>query len=147
MVLPAISVVVGLAFAWVAVVTNDGLVTEDYYKQGKMVGETLAQSRRAAELGIAAGLRLTNESIRIRLTVRQSDMPMPGALLVTVSHPTRAGQDQRSTLKPVGDAYVGNLQAPVSGHRLVLIEDEEKTWRLVGSVVLPAANETIIGGG
>ncbi|MDP1605244.1 MAG: FixH family protein [Rhodocyclaceae bacterium] len=147
MILPATSVVVGLAFAWTAVVTSDGLVTEDYYKQGQMVGETLVQSRRATELGIAAGLLLTNDNIRIRLTARQADMPMPGALLVTVSHPTRAGQDQRITLKPVGDAYVGSMQAPLSGHRLVLIEDEAKTWRLVGSVVLPAANETVIGGG
>jgi len=147
MALPATSVVVGLAFAWTAVVTNDGLVTEDYYKQGQMVGETLVQSRRAAELGIAAGLRLTNDSIRIRLTARRADMPMPPALIVMLSHPTRAGQDQKSFLKPVGDAYVGSLQTPASGHRLVLIEDEAKTWRLMGSVVLPAANETVIGGG
>ncbi|MDO8958846.1 MAG: FixH family protein [Rhodocyclaceae bacterium] len=147
MVLPATSVVVGLAFAWVAVVTNDGLVTEDYYKQGQMIGETLVQSRRAEELGIAASLRLTSDSIRIRLTARQADMPLPSALFVTVSHPTRAGQDQRSVLKLAGDAYVGSLPAQVTGHRLVLIEDEAKTWRLVGSVVLPAANETVIGGG
>jgi hypothetical protein len=63
-----------------------------------------------------------------------------------LSHPTRAGLDQKSLLKPAGDAYVGNLQLPASGHWLVLIEDEAKTWRLMGSVVLPAANETLIGG-
>ncbi len=150
MVLPATAVVVGLAFAWVAVATSDGLVTEDYYKEGQMIGETLAKSRRAEELGIAAGLRLTSDSIRIRLSARQADMPMPSALLVTVSHPTRAGQDQRSILKPAGDAYdayVGSMQTTASGHRVVLIEDEAKTWRLMGSLVLPAANETIIGGG
>lgn len=146
MVLPATAVVVGLAFAWVAVATSDGLVTEDYYKEGQMIGETLAKSRRAEELGIAAGLRLTSDSVSIRLSARQADTLMPSALLVTVSHPTRAGQDQRSILKPVGDAYVGSMQTTASGHRLVLIEDEAKTWRLMGSVVLPAANETVIGG-
>lgn len=146
MALPATSVVVGLAFAWTAVVTSDGLVTEDYYQQGQMVGETLVQSRRAEELGIAAGLRLANDSISIRLSARQTDMPMPAALVVMLSHPTRTGLDQKSLLKSAGDAYVGNMKLPASGHWLVLIEDEAKTWRLMGSVALPANNETMIGG-
>ena len=143
---PSVVVVAGIYTAWLAVSTSDGLVTEDYYKQGQMVGETLVQSRRAEELGIVAGLRLANDSIRIRLSTRQADAPMPPTLVVMLSHPTRAGLDQRSVLKPAGDTYVGDLQLPASGHWLVLIEDEAKTWRLMGSVVLPAANETIIGG-
>ncbi len=144
---PSVVVVAGIYTAWLAVSTSDGLVTEHYYKQGLMVGETLVQSRRAEELGIVAGLRLANDSIRIRWSSRQVDEPLPPALVVMLSHPTRAGLDQRSVLKPAGDAYVGELQLPASGHWLVLIEDEAKTWRLMGSVVLPAANETTIGGG
>ncbi|MDP3032473.1 MAG: FixH family protein [Rhodocyclaceae bacterium] len=147
MILPFTAIVLGAMLLWLAISTNDGLVTEDYYKQGQMVAETLVQSRRAQELGIAAGLRMTHDSIRVRLTARQADTPMPPALAVMLSHPTRAGLDQQSLLRPDGDAYVGYLQLPASGHWLVLIEDEAKTWRLMGSVVLPAANETLIGGG
>ncbi len=143
---PVVVVIAGIYTAWLAVKTNDGLVTEDYYQQGQMVGETLVRSRRAEELGISAGLRLTSEGISIRLAARQADMQRPPALIVTLSHPTRAGLDQRSLLKPAGDVYVGALSLPASGHWLVLVEDEAKTWRLMGSVVLPAANETLLGG-
>jgi hypothetical protein len=35
---------------------------------------------------------------------------------------------------------------PAAGHWLVLLEDERKTWRLMGNVILPANGETLIGG-
>ena len=56
-----------------------------------------------------------------------------------------AGIDQKSLLKPSEGAYVGNLNLPASGHWLVLVEDEAKTWRVMGSVMLPAAGEVVIG--
>lgn len=143
---PFIVIVAGGVTAWLAVVTSDGLVTEDYYKQGQAAGETLARSRHAEALGIQAGVRLTEDGIRVRLS-SQSALPATPALLVTLSHPTRAGMDQQSRLRQDGDAYVGTMHLPASGHWLVLIEDEAKTWRLVGSVALPAANEALIGGG
>jgi hypothetical protein len=143
---PFIVIIAGSVTAWLAVVTSDGLVTEDYYKQGQAAGETLARSRYAEELGIQAGVRLTADSIRVRLGSR-SAMPATPALLVTLSHPTRAGMDQQSRLRQDGDVYVGAMHLPASGHWLVLIEDEAKTWRLMGSVVLPAAEEAVIGGG
>ena len=143
---PAIVIVAGLTTAWLAIKSSDGLVTEDYYKQGQAAGETLARSRHAEELGISAGLRLAGDTIKLRLTAKQADMAMPPALLVTLSHPTRAGIDQKSTLRREDAAYVGELRLPASGHWLILVEDEARTWRLMGSVVLPAAKETVIGG-
>lgn len=147
---PFIVIVAGLYTAWLAVSSSDGLVTEDYYKQGLAAGETLSRSRHAEDLGVVAGLRLTDKAIQVRLSARQAGMAMPPSLWVTLSHPTRAGLDQRSQLRPVaeggGDRYVGALHLPASGHWLVLVEDEVKSWRLMGSVSLPAAGEVEIGG-
>lgn len=143
---PAIVIVAGLVTAWLAIKSSDGLVTEDYYKQGLAAGETLARSRHAEELGISAGLRLAGDAVHVRLSARQADMAMPPALRVTLSHPTRAGIDQKSTLRREDAGYVGELRLPASGHWLILIEDEARTWRLMGSVMLPAAKETVIGG-
>lgn len=142
---PFIVVIAGSVTAWLAVVTSDGLVTEDYYKQGQAAGETLVRSRHAEELGIQAGVRLTADGLRVRLSSR-STMSPPPALMVTLSHPTRAGLDQQSRLQRDGDAYAGAMHLPASGHWLVLVEDEAKTWRLMGSVMLPAASEAVIGG-
>jgi hypothetical protein len=144
---PFIVIIAGFTTAWLAVSSSDGLVAEDYYKQGLAVGETLSRSRKAEELGLAVGLSLTSDSIRIRLSARQADMTPPSGLIMTMSHPTRAGLDQKIALKHSVDAYTGDFQLPASGHWLVVVEDDAKTWRLMGSVMLPAANETVIGEG
>lgn len=142
---PFIVIVAGIVTAWLAVRSSDGLVTEDYYKQGQAAGETLARSRHAEELGLQAGVSMMKDGLRIRLSGRLS--PLPPALQVTLSHPTRAGLDQRLRLVQDGEIYAGAMQLPASGHWLVLIEDDARTWRLMGSVVLPAAAESVIGGG
>lgn len=144
---PIIVIVAGMFTAWLAVFSSDGLVAEDYYKQGLAAGETLQRSKHAEDLGIVAGLRLKEERIEIHLSAQAKEMTMPNALMVTLSHPTRAGIDQKALLQRNGEIYVGALNLPASGQWLVLIEDEAKTWRLLGSVMLPAAKEAMIGGG
>lgn len=140
---PIIVIIAAVISAWIAIRSSDGLVTEDYYKQGLEAGETLARSKRAVELGISAGLRLTEDQVQIRLTSGQAERPE--ILSLVLSHPTRAGIDQKSQLRRSGDAYVGKLNLPASGQWLVLIEDGERTWRVMGSVMLPAAGEVVIG--
>lgn len=140
---PIIVIIAAFVSAWIAIRSSDGLVTEDYYKQGQAAGETLTRSKRAEELGISAGMRLTDDQVLIRLAGRQTEQP--ATLNVTLSHPTRAGIDQKAVLKLRGDVYAGKLNLPASGQWLVLIEDEARTWRVMGSVVLPAAGEVVIG--
>lgn len=141
---PIIVIIAAVVSAWIAIRSSDGLVTEDYYKQGLAAGETLTRSQRAVELGIRAGLRLTEDRVQIRLSSRQD--ARPEALNLTLSHPTRAGIDQKSLLRLSGDVFVGQLNLPASGQWLVLVEDEARTWRVMGSVMLPAAGEVVIGG-
>lgn len=143
---PLAVVVASLASAWIAIKSSDGLVSEDYYKQGQEVVETLDRSKQAEALGLQAGIHLTENKVRVHLTGRQADMPMPPALFMQLSHPTRAGLDQRAKLSLDGQTYAGEIRLPASGHWLVLIEDEAKTWRMMASVMLPAANEVVIGG-
>ncbi|MBS3934777.1 MAG: FixH family protein [Sulfuritalea sp.] len=140
---PSIVVVAALFTAWLAWSTRDGLVTEDYYKEGLAIAETIARSKRAEELGIGIGLSLANEQVRVRLTGAEAEKPP--ALRITLSHPTRAGFDRNAELSAQGGAYVGRLNLPAAGHWLLLVEDQARTWRVMGSVVLPAANEVTIG--
>jgi hypothetical protein len=143
---PVIVIIAALTSAWIAVRTSDGLVSDDYYKQGLAAGETLAKSRHAADLGITANVRLRENSVSIRLTGKLSEATMPNSLNVTLSHPTRAGLDQHSVLQRSAAQYVGDLRLPASGHWLIVIEDDKKTWRLMGSLMLPATEEAVIGG-
>lgn len=143
---PAIVIVAGVYTAYLAVSTSDGLVADDYYKQGLGVNKTIASSESARKHGLTVALRVTADGFAMKLSARDTEFVAPKSLVVTLSHPTRAGLDQTRVLGRVGDTYVGKLRLPASGHWIVLIEDEPKSWRLMGNVVLPASGETVIGG-
>jgi len=142
---PFIVVVAGIYTAWLAVSTNDGLVTDDYYKKGLAANQTIARSEQAAKLGVVAGVRIVDDKLSVRLQAQAANFEKPVALLVTISHPTRAGLDQSRMLVAREDVYAGEFHLPASGHWLVMVEDERKTWRLMGNVVLPAEGETLLG--
>lgn len=142
---PFIVVVAGIYTAWLAVKSNDGLVTDDYYRKGLAANQTIARSEQAARIGLAAGVRVTADTLSVRLRASDKDFVLPPTLVVTISHPTRAGLDQSRVLVRDGEVYSGEVRLPAAGHWLVLLEDERKIWRLMGNMVLPANGETLIG--
>lgn len=143
---PFVVVVAGIYTAWLAVSSSDGLVTSDYYRKGLTVGQTIARSERAKALGLVARVRVTSDTLSLRLEAASKDFVAPERLVVMVSHPTRAGLDQTQVLTRAGDIHAARFNLPASGHWLVSIEDQASTWRLLGNVVLPAAGEVSIGG-
>lgn len=142
---PFIVVIAGIYTAWLAVKSNDGLVSEDYYRKGLAVNQTIARSDQATRMGLVAGIRIAGDSLSVRLQASDRNFTLPPTVVATVSHPTRAGLDQSRLLVRNGNTYSGEVRLPSAGHWLVLLEDEGKTWRLMGNVVLPANGETLIG--
>jgi hypothetical protein len=142
---PFIVVIAALYTAWLAVVSNDGLVTDDYYKKGLSANQTIVRSEQATRFGLVAGVRIAGDRLSVRLRASAQGFVMPPTLALTISHPTRAGLDQSRVLVRNGDLYVSEVRLPAAGHWLVLLEDERKTWRLMGNVILPANGETLIG--
>lgn len=142
---PAVVVVAGIYTAWLAVKSNDGLVTDDYYRKGLAANQTIARSDQATRMGLVAGIRIAEETMTVRLQARDANFKLPPTVVATVSHPTRAGLDQSRVLVRNGSTYSGEVRLPSAGHWLVLLEDEGRSWRLMGNVVLPANGETLIG--
>jgi len=143
---PFIVIIAGVYTAWLAISSSDGLVTDDYYRKGLKVDQTIARSERAKALGLSAAVRVTADTLSLRLAAADKQFLAPERLVVMVSHPTRAGLDQTQVMDRQGAAYSASFRLPASGHWLVSVEDEAKTWRLLGNVVLPAAGEVVIGG-
>ncbi len=138
--LPATAVVAGFITLWIAVESWDGLVVDDYYKEGKAIHMTLARSQRAHELGLAAGVGIRAEGIRVALTTGEGVRPPP-TVVVTLSHPTRAGHDQVLLLKGSNGVFTGPIEPVSAGRWLIQIEDESRTWRMNGTAYLPAETE------
>lgn len=138
---PAAVVVAGLVTAWLAVRGADGLVVDDYYRQGLAINRTLGRSEAAARLGVQAELHFADG----RVTVTLRNAAVRGKLNLRLVHPTRAGMDQSLDLVALQPGvYEGQLYTLQSGRwHLVL---EERDWRLTGDWVLPAAGALILGG-
>ena len=48
--IPFSAVIMGVVMIWLAVDTNDGLVVDDYYKQGLEINGLISRDKKAAEL-------------------------------------------------------------------------------------------------
>ncbi|MFC5300508.1 FixH family protein [Azospira restricta] len=131
---PAIVVVAGFVTAWLAVRSNDGLVEDDYYKQGLAVNQRQARDQAAAGRGLAAELIAGSNGLDLRLFLAANDgAALPETLLLKVVHPTRAGADQSVVLKKdAAGFYIGRLTVPLKGRWHVLLEDEGRSWRIAG---------------
>ena len=133
---PALVVVAGIVTTAIAVQTSDGVVADDYYKQGLGINRTLARDARAGALHVAADVQFNEERTRAR--VRLSGDTRPAQLRLTLVHPTRAGGDQVVPLLRVAESpkeglYEGALASPHAGTWRVRVEDDRNTWRLTGA--------------
>lgn len=129
---PAVVIVAGVITLWLAVVSNDGLVTDDYYKQGLAVNQQLHREHQAGSLGLHADVMRAGANIRL-LIAADGDAKLPSELFLKLAHPTRAGQDHSVQMSSEGQGfYSGKLAAEVTGRWLVSIEDPAGQWRLQG---------------
>ena len=129
---PAIVIVAGFVTAWLAIISNDGLVTDDYYKQGLAISQRLQRDHYASDLGLRADFMRSGQQVRLLVTA-DGDAALPDELMLKLAHPTRAGQDQLVKMVSEGQGfYGGKLAGDVSGRRYVSIEDPSGKWRLQG---------------
>jgi hypothetical protein len=135
---PAIVVVAGVVTAYMAFSTSDGLVADDYYKQGLTVNQTVTRNQRADELGLQAEVVRSDDGLLLRVFLRARDAAVfPSALSMRITHPTRGGSDQSVVMRADGAGfYSGKLSAPLSGRWHVVLEDEKREWRLTGDWTL-----------
>lgn len=129
---PMIVIIAGMVTLWLAVSSNDGLVTDDYYKQGLAVNQSMQRDQAAGSLGLRADIMRSDQNVRLLLAT-ESQIVLPPAIKLKLAHPTRAGHDQ--IIEMSADApglYTGKLTEDIVGRWLVSIEDPAGKWRLQG---------------
>ncbi|MCW5624998.1 MAG: FixH family protein [Burkholderiales bacterium] len=128
---PVAAVLGGIATAWIAFSHQDGLVVDDYYRQGLAINRTLERSRAAARLGLRATVTFAEDGRRVRV-ILSGLAPLPETVQLRLAHATRSGLDQNVALRRTGDWYEGELVDPAAGKWNVLVEDMAHHWRLSG---------------
>lgn len=136
MVMPFTAMILGFLLLYFAITTNDGLVVDDYYRQGRAIDQTIARSVAATELGLAADVSVRAENLSIVLNANEG-VEVPAELIVTVIHPTQAGFDQNLRMSLVNGEYSAPIKPLTVGRWQLQIEDPERVWRLHGDFRVP----------
>lgn len=138
---PAAAVIGGFITLYLAISSNDGLVVDDYYKQGLAINRTLARDQAATRYGLNATVQFnTNNSwLFVTLNATQADYQLPQQIQLDFFHHTRSGFDHALILKRLsGNTYQGQLPELVVGEWYVQLTADD--WRLLDSIVIPLKN-------
>src|SRR5574343_1195462 len=101
---PAAVIVAGVITVWLAVISNDGLVTDDYYKQGLAVNQQLQREHEAGSMGLQGDLMRAGVNVRLFLRAA-GEVGLPSSIRLKLAHPTRAGQDQVLEMASEGQGF------------------------------------------
>jgi len=113
---PVAAVVSGVMILWFAVSTDDGLVADDYYKEGLAINLNLERDKRARENKVGAEIDLYNDEGLIKLVFNKGVLESyPPSMQLKLSHATREGFDENVQLNHGQDnQYIGYISKPLS---------------------------------
>jgi hypothetical protein len=117
----------------------DPLVVDNYYKEGLAINRTLDQQRAAAAMGLQAQAHYDagDGVLSVRLSARH-DITAPALKLLFV-HATLADRDYSVELvRQSADVYRAQLKTLKPGNWDLMLEPEDKVWRLDAHLTLPA---------
>lgn len=141
--LPAAAVLAGSATWYLAWRSNDGLVAQNYYKQGLEINRSIESQQLARQLGLSAVLQMPDGKIHLRLSAVR-EITLPPKLVLNIISPAREGFDKRVELLRNGDAYEAPLPVLTPGHWNLSLADEAGTWSILGTAILPLKGEMLI---
>jgi uncharacterized protein len=135
---PFAVVVAGIVTVYLAVVSNDGLVEDDYYKQGLAVNQMAVRDQKAVALGVQADLMQSGDGTHVRVLLSGNHgTVLPREIRLRMIHPTRSGVDQKIVLRAESaGVYAAKLTAPLEGRWHVVLEDDKSEWRVTGDWVV-----------
>ena len=134
--LPASAVIGGMITIYLAIVSSDGLVEDDYYKRGKTINLELARDQVAAHQELQAIVGINSQTRKVTVRLESRDHVHPQRVRLLLLHPTRAGKDQRIQLEHDGKGiYIGTVRPVEPANWHVQLETDD--WRLSGRVQLP----------
>ena len=114
--IPFSAVIMGVVMIWLAVDTDDGLVADDYYKQGLEINRVISRDKRAAELGLSAIIEFDNSARIIKLQFDKGLLEFfPKSLPLNLQHATRENSDIAVVLDHgMGNLYIGHINQSIS---------------------------------
>jgi uncharacterized protein len=133
---PVLAIIGGVVTTILAVKSDDGLVVDDYYKQGLEINRTLERDQRAFDYQLNADIKFDQELEEVLITIAAvSNFEYPENLSVSFLHATRSGLDKEvSLLLTQENIYRGNLSTLEPGKWYAHIQRDN--WRLIKTITI-----------
>ncbi|MBU2886896.1 FixH family protein [Gilvimarinus agarilyticus] len=133
-------VIVTLSFVTVAVKMADDTVIDNYYKEGRMINQSLAQDKRAANWQLSVDIVWQSNNEQLQLVLHSPMIPHPEALVLWLDHPVDETQDLSVTATKTGaNQYTASVPNSDQHWYLTLVpvgeqNRNEAPWRLKGEM-------------
>ncbi len=138
--LPLSVVIASIVTINIAIQSDDGLVSDDYYKEGLAIYKDADSAAKAKRLSIAGTLDYDPETGAITLSLDRALQGDPSVLALRVIHPTLPDQDQAIQLTPLDETrFVGRAQPLGPAHWKLQLRPADTSWRIEGRLVLPGS--------
>ena len=140
--LPATAVVASFTTYFIAAHDPDSLVKADYRKEGFAVVTAATEAdKAAAALGVSAHLTARNGQMEVVLRGHLTARPKQIAL--NIVHPSKENQDIHILLAHSHElSYIAPAPDTGSGKRILVLEPEDRTWRITGQWMAPFSGMT-----
>jgi uncharacterized protein len=137
---PFVVVVASLASAWIAIASDDGVVAEDYYKQGLLINRRLAAMERAEPRDPSATITLGGDG-EIRVHLEQGTPP--SRLNLKLRRPGEHSETTVSLSRADNGDWVGN--SSIEGEGRWIIEIESDHWQLPVTTIAGRPSQIHVG--
>lgn len=139
--IPLAAVVMGVTTIILAVVSDDGMVADDYYRRGLEINQSLERDRMAARHGLNAVVMIDMDGKLVHARLRaKGAFRFPDRIRLSLSHATQSGLDLSLTLtQTASQSYQAGLPELSLGRWYIQLHSGE--WRLNGDLQVPGQNK------
>lgn len=137
--LPMTAVVGSMFTIKLAVTDSDGLVKDDYYKQGLAMNQDLARKKTAEDLGVLAQGTINADAGSLLFALNDAAVGHHNELSLSMIHPTRSDNDMTILLSSSDfKNYSGTIpQAIKPGYWWIRLSPVNDSWYIEGRIRLP----------
>jgi len=133
---PVATLIMGGVLLNLAISTEDSLVIDDYYKEGKAINASLDKEAVAKRLNITTDLTIKDGSIALEF---HSSIPKEGnAVKLNFYHVTLEERDVSILLsRDANGIYRGFVEQNLDGKWRVSLTPFDESWKIQNTLVLP----------
>lgn len=147
--IPSVSIVLGVVIVYLATTTENSMVSDDYYKEGKAINFSLKKKHKAKQLNLIAGLQIENGNVLVNF--KQALPPDPTAIKLDFFHATLEDKDFYIMLtRDANGDYRGALPTEsqdvqtLAGKWRITLTPFDESWKIRRQISFPTAGEVIL---